>query len=283
MRKKRLDESKITISICCLTYNHECYIERAIKGFLNQQTLFPYEIVIHDDASSDGTTRIIKRYQKQFPKLIKPVFQQENLFSQGKSLYELYTKYVFPSLKGSYIAVCEGDDYWTDPLKLQKQVAFLEQNHDFSMCFHNIGILKNGTTDNEAHNHNTGYMLPGATEFTLLDLIRGNFIPNCSVVYRKMFYSYPDIFNDSIFPDWPLHILHASKGRIRYLDEIMAVHHFHPKGIWNGLGPAEQRKAECGMLRKLFSLLDRQYHYAIRDTLEIREAEFNRLTRINSL
>jgi len=278
-----LEETKIMVSICCLTYNHEHYIERAIKGFISQETPFPVEIVIHDDASSDGTTTIIKHYQERFPKIIKPIFQKENLFSRGKSLYEIYTKYVFPSLKGKYIAVCEGDDYWTDPLKLQKQVAFFEHNPDFSVCFHNIGILKYDVTDNEAHNHNTGHMLSGAKEFALSDLIKGNFIPNCSVVYRNIFYSYPDLFNDSVFPDWPLHILHASKGRICYLDEIMAVHHVHPSGIWNGLSLAEQRNAECGMLMKLFSILDHQYHRGIRDTLEIREAEFNRLTRMNSL
>jgi len=278
-----MEEQNFIVSICCLTYNHRYYIERAIKGFLNQQMQFPVEIVIHDDASTDGTSEIILNYRDQFPQLIKPVFQKENLFSQGVSLYELYTKYIFPLLHGRYIAVCEGDDYWTDPLKLQKQVAFFEDNPDFSVCFHNIGILKNGVIDNEAHNHNTGNMLPVAKEFSLSDLIRGNFIPNCSVVYRNIFNSYPDLFNDSVFPDWPLHILHASQGRICYLDEIMAVHHVHPAGIWNGLSLAEQRNAECGMLVKLCSLLDQKYHREISDTLEIRKAEFNHFTRMNTL
>ena len=120
------------VSICCLTFNHVSYVLQALDGFLMQKTSFDYEIIIHDDASTDGTQEIIKAYQENYPEIIKPILQSENQYSKGiKPIF----KYVFPRAQGKYIAMCEGDDYWTDPLKLQKQVDFLERNLDCSFCF----------------------------------------------------------------------------------------------------------------------------------------------------
>ena len=120
------------VSICCLTFNHVSYVLQALDGFLMQKTSFDYEIIIHDDASTDGTQEIIKAYQENYPEIIKPILQSENQYSKGiKPIF----KYVFPRAQGKYIALCEGDDYWTDPLKLQKQVDFLEGNDEYSFCF----------------------------------------------------------------------------------------------------------------------------------------------------
>ena len=104
------------VSICCITYNHEKFIKDAIEGFLMQKTDFPIEILIHDDASTDGTTEIIKKYEKEYPDLIHAVYQTENQYSQGKKVFPILAN----QASGKYIALCEGDDYWTDPLKLQK-------------------------------------------------------------------------------------------------------------------------------------------------------------------
>ena len=121
---------EIIVSICCATYNHQKYIRDAIEGFLMQKTTFPFEILIHDDASTDGTADIIREYEAKYPDIIKPIYQRENQYSKGIKISQVYQ---FPRAQGKYIALCEGDDYWIDPLKLQKQVDYMERNSRVSM------------------------------------------------------------------------------------------------------------------------------------------------------
>lgn len=121
------------VSICCITYNHENYIRDAIEGFLMQETTFPVEILINDDASTDLTANVVREYQNKYPLLIKPIYQEENLFSKG--IRAIYSIYMFPKAQGKYIAMCDGDDYWTDPLKLQKQVDILERYDDCGLVY----------------------------------------------------------------------------------------------------------------------------------------------------
>ncbi len=130
-----LKEQKPLVSICSITYNHAPYIRQCLDSMLMQQTDFDYEIIINDDCSTDGTTEIIKEYESKYPHIIKPIYHDENQYSKG--VRGMFAKFVFPQAQGKYIAICEGDDYWTDPLKLQKQVDFLESHPDYSMCFHN--------------------------------------------------------------------------------------------------------------------------------------------------
>jgi len=117
------------VSISCVTYNHEEFLNEAIKGFLMQETTFPVEILIHDDASTDRTHEIIRKYEIQYPNLFKVIYQKENQYSKKVLIGPAFQ---YPRVRGKYYACCEGDDYWTDPLKLQKQVAFLENNMDYS-------------------------------------------------------------------------------------------------------------------------------------------------------
>ena len=124
--------SDIKVSICCLAYNHEPYIRQCLDGFVMQKCNFTFEVLIHDDASKDKTASIIREYEAKYPDIIKPIYQTVNQYSIGVSATK---KHNFPRSKGKYIAICEGDDYWTDPLKLQKQVDFLEANQNFSICW----------------------------------------------------------------------------------------------------------------------------------------------------
>ncbi len=124
------EETKPVVSIACLAYNHEKFIREAIESFLNQKTTFKVEILIHDDASDDRTAEIIREYAAEWPDLFSVILQTENQYSKGKKPGELNLR----RAKGKYIAICEGDDYWTDPLKLQKQVKFLESHPDYSVC-----------------------------------------------------------------------------------------------------------------------------------------------------
>ncbi|WP_432205322.1 glycosyltransferase family 2 protein (plasmid) [Cetobacterium somerae] len=130
-------ESEIVVSICCITYNHENYIEDALNGFLNQKVNFKYEILIHDDASTDRTSEILKEYEKKYPELIKVIYQNENQYSKGKYV----SRFLYERAKGKYIAKCEGDDYWINENKLQKQVDFLEKNFEYIATYHNVLVV----------------------------------------------------------------------------------------------------------------------------------------------
>ena len=120
------------VSVCCFAYNHENYIKDAIRGFLIQETDFSFEIIIHDDASTDKTKKIIRKYEKSYSKIIRPIYQKENQYSKGKRIAPIVIK----QSRGKYIALCDGDDYWVDPYKLQKQATFLEKNSDYVITYH---------------------------------------------------------------------------------------------------------------------------------------------------
>lgn len=139
----RIDENDVTagwenkesppiVSICCATFNHEQFIHDAMHGFLSQRTLFPFEILVHDDASTDNTLEVVRDYQSRFPSIIRVIAQSENQYSKGR---RIVGELIMPEAKGQYLAICEGDDYWTDPEKLAKQVRFLENNPDYVLCY----------------------------------------------------------------------------------------------------------------------------------------------------
>lgn len=144
--------SDVLVSICCITYNHAPYIRQCLDGFIMQKTNFKYEILIHDDASTDGTADIIREYEAKYPDIFKPIYQTENQYSKGKNISATYN---WPRAVGKYIAQCEGDDYWTDPLKLQKQVDFMEANPEYVLCCHRYKIYNqdDGTWDNDYASH----------------------------------------------------------------------------------------------------------------------------------
>lgn len=126
---------QIKVSILCLAFNHVKYIRKCLEGFVSQKTNFSFEVLIHDDASSDGTTDIIKEFEQKYSDVIKPIYQKENQYSQGVKITK---KYQLPRVQGEYLAWCEGDDCWTDCDKLQKQVDFLDKNQDYSICVHKV-------------------------------------------------------------------------------------------------------------------------------------------------
>ncbi len=214
------------ISISCITYNHAKYIRDAIEGFLMQKTTFPIEILIHDDASTDNTANIIREYERHYPNLIKPIYQTENQYS--KKTINIWANITFPRARGKYIALCEGDDYWTDPYKLQKQIDFLEANSDFAICFHKVKILKNGRLIKDYITH-----VPRDVT-TIEDLVVTNFMHTPSVVFRNgLIKDFPDWYRESPIGDYPLHLLNAQYGKIKYINEVMAVYRIHKGGIYS--------------------------------------------------
>lgn len=129
-----IDNDLPLVSVSTITYNHKDFIGRCIEGVLSQKTNFKIEYLIHDDCSTDGTTEIVKRYAEKYPDVIKPMYETENQYCKGGPWGSIV--YNYPRAKGKYIALCEGDDFWTDPYKLQKQVDFMESHPEYSVCFH---------------------------------------------------------------------------------------------------------------------------------------------------
>ncbi|HBT85501.1 MAG TPA: glycosyl transferase family 2 [Porphyromonadaceae bacterium] len=214
---------EMLVSISCLTYNHAPFIRDCLEGFLIQKTTFKYEVLIHDDASNDGTKEIIEEYQLKYPDIIFPIYQKENQFSKGYRGFN--QKYNYPRSRGKYIALCEGDDYWTDPLKLQKQVDFLEVNSDCSLCFHaSKSIRNNDPGDFIIKRPKT---IPQTNKFEMKDAILGGggfMATNSMLFHREHVLSRPSWMEKTPVGDLPLMLLLASKGKIGYIDEVMSVY-----------------------------------------------------------
>ncbi len=258
-----MENNKPKVSICCITYNQKNYIKQALDSFLMQKTNFPFVVIIGDDASNDGTTEIVKEYALKYPDIIKPVFQERN--SGGfKNFCD-----VFNLIDTEYVALCEGDDYWTDENKLQKQVDCLDAHKNCTICFHKTkNIFENNLQEpydfpNEKQRFNK-------TLLTLNDIIRFNFIQTNSCMYRCRFKG-EDIgkyLSADIMPgDWYLHILHAEKGNIIFLDETMSVYRINPNGVWyNAYVNPETLHLKYGV--KELNFIDKVYNNFLNESKE---------------
>jgi len=233
MNNKKENITTPIVSICCITYNHASFIRQCLDGFVMQKTNFPIEVLIHDDASTDGTADIIREYEKKYPEIIKPIYQTENQYSKGNKISSTYN---FPRIKGKYVAICEGDDYWTDENKLQKQVDFMEANEDYSICFHPVKVYLEDKK--EFTINSTVPEVPESTD--IKELAKHNFINTPSVLYRYKKQVFDDLVTFPKLPvgDYSLHILFAKYGKIKKLPDTMAVYRIHNGGTWS-LKPAE--------------------------------------------
>lgn len=207
------------VSICCVTYNHEKYIADAIESFLMQKTDFPIEIIIHDDASTDGTADIIRAYQKKYPNIIRSILQEENQYWRDD--ISITADIIWPAARGKYIATCEGDDFWTEPFKLQKQIDFLESHEDYGMCFHAVREVK---PDKHPVGKYHGPYGAGSHEAAFEE----NIVPGCvhfsSLVMKVEFIreGLPQWFLDSKHKDFALTLYMSAVGRTYYVDEVMS-------------------------------------------------------------
>jgi glycosyltransferase involved in cell wall biosynthesis len=206
------------VSIACITYNHEPYLRMCIDGFLLQKTSFPFEILIHDDASTDGSDQIIREYELKYPDLISPIYQIENQYSKGNK--RILVKFVFPKCRGKYIALCEGDDYWTDPLKLQKQVDFLEANQEYALVWTDVDFYSQSTGTFKRSVFKNG-MLTIFNSFNETLINKPFFAPPTWLFRREFIPVGIDEYCDGTFP-MILDIL--AKSKIKYLDEVTATY-----------------------------------------------------------
>lgn len=215
------------VSVIMITYNHGKYIEEAINGVLNQKTNFEIELIIANDNSSDDTDSIISLVLKKHPfkKSIKYHKQVNNIGMMPNFLFS------YGIATGKYIALCEGDDYWTDNFKLQKQIDILEANQEYSFCYHRVNIL---SADGNFHAEENNTILEPRIYYSS-DLAVKNFIHTPSVVFRKIYdvSQLPKWFINTPVGDYPLHMLHSKNGPIYYLPDVMAVYRIHYAGVWS--------------------------------------------------
>jgi glycosyltransferase involved in cell wall biosynthesis len=214
--------SKPLVSVVVITYNQEKYIRQALDSFIAQQTNFPFEVVIGDDCSTDTTADIIKEYAAKYPDIFRPIYRKKNLGAANNSIQTL------KEARGKYIALCEGDDFWTDNNKLQDQVDFLEKNKEYSLCFHTVKVFYENNEEKETIWPNLQVEDPA--KINTIELLKENFIPTNSVMYRRQ--SYESLPNNIMPLDWYLHLYHAQFGKIGFVDKTMSAYRRHSNGVW---------------------------------------------------
>lgn len=216
-----MENQNIKASACIIAYNHENYIAEAIESALSQKTDFSYEIVVCEDHSTDQTREIAARYREKYPDRIKLLINETNLGLIGN--WEKSLK----SCAGEYIAILEGDDYWTDPLKIQKQVDFLEKNPGCAMATHDTVVVdENG----EFIRSLASKSQPDEIALERL-LAKGKNFATCSIVFRKsLLRTLPDWFFKMKACDWTLPVMAAAQGKIKYFSETMGAYRKHKKG-----------------------------------------------------
>lgn len=213
------------VSIVCDVYNHGPYLRNALDGFIMQQVSFPIEILIHDDASTDNSAEIIREYENRYPDLFRPIYETENQYHKQ----HLWADIQFPRAKGKYIALCEGDDYWTDSHKLQKQVDYMESHPECALCFHNAVVhWYNKSIPNEIYaNFITG-------DFSGPELIRKWISPTASFLFRSDhmtdYFELCEKHPKLTFGDIPLLMFLSQFGSIHGLSDVMSVYGKHDGG-----------------------------------------------------
>lgn len=228
-----VNKERPLVSIWCTVYNHAPYIRQCLDGFVMQKTNFKFEAVVHDDASTDGSAAIIREYAEKFPGIIKPIIEEENQYSKGDDiLYQIRIK----TCTGKYIAICEGDDYWTDPLKLQKQVDILESNPNITMvhtAFHDVdansnSIFVSGRDDyKEKSQHGNAFV----------NLIDGNYIKTLTTIFRREVITECEILNRCPYKfDYALFLTAASLGDIAYIPEQTGCYRIINTGMMHTMG-----------------------------------------------
>lgn len=213
-----MDTAEPLVSVSCITYNHALYIRQCLDGFVMQKTTFPFEVLIHDDASTDGTAEIIKEYEKKYPHIIKPIYEEENQWKKGRRGTRVFN---YPRAKGKYLALCEGDDYWTDPLKLQKQVDFLEAHLDYGLVYTDVnfyfqvqGTLMSNYIASNRINRSYGF---------IEHLENAGYIAPCTWLFRReLMHSYVD--KNYVDTTFPLALDIWAKSMIKFMPDVTAVY-----------------------------------------------------------
>ncbi|WP_292858780.1 glycosyltransferase [Nostoc sp. LPT] len=230
---------------------------QAIESVLMQKVGFEYELVIGEDCSTDNTRQIVIEYQRKYSDKIRLLLPEVNLGAHKNFLN------TFKACQGQYLAILEGDDYWTSNEKLQKQVDFLDKNLDFAICFHNVLVFW------QDNSHSPAIFLHNQPKTsTIENLLINNFISTPSVMYRAgLVQEFPDWFYEQSMGDWTFHILNAQHGKIGYIDEVMSAYRVHAKGVWSSKSRESQLKETIRMLDTIKYNLSSQYQAIINTSI----------------
>ena len=261
-------QSEIVVSVICNAYNHEPYIAQCLESMVMQNTNFAYEVLVHDDASTDKTADIIREYEQKYPDIIKPIYQTENQYSKGSGMVG---KIQFSRVKGRYIAFCEGDDYWTDPLKLQKQFDAMEAHPELDICAH-AALMINATTGKEIRHiapKNNDTVI--STDEVILG--EGGYVATNSLFYRTELCNHAPEFRKILSIDYSMQIYGSLRGGMLYLADCMSVYRYLTAGSWTVRTQENKEKYLAFQARKRKMLLqlnkdtDGKYNDAIAKVL----------------
>lgn len=257
---------RIEVSVYCPVYNQARYVRRCLDSLVNQKTTFRYEIVVHDDASTDGTKEIVLDYAREYPEIIVPVLEKQNIYSQGISIRSA----VAPHIRGKYVAVCEGDDWWTDLNKIQIQWEYMEAHPDCSLCVHEVEKYE-ATGDKKC-----GKMAPSDCErdFKTEDMILGdgNMVGTNSMFYKAEHFMLPDCYLGWGVMDYPSCIYLSTVGKVHYQHRSMSAYRVSSAGSWSETMKDDDRrlrylKAIINGLEAFNSETNQQYGAAVQDKI----------------
>ncbi len=244
------DDAVPLVSIICPTYNHARFIGPCLDGFLSQETAFPVEILVHDDASTDGTAAIVRAYRDRYPHLIRATLQRENQYSRGVHVADAMVRLA----RGRYVATCEGDDYWISPTKLQRQVEVLEGHPDCLLCGARTFVHRDGAATPHAIEPRVPVPELGGLDPT--DIIYEKwYLKTASRVFRRaLWMAYLDAIGpaapsgDWLFTLYGIARAQAEAARFYCLDEVVAVYREHAGGVWSGLDEKKRLRKSLSAL-----------------------------------
>lgn len=226
----------IMVSVCCLAYNHEKYIRQCLDGFVMQKCDFKFEVIIHDDASTDHTADIIREYEKKYPDIIKPIYQTENQYSKG--IRGTTLRIACSYAKGKYVALCEGDDYWVDPLKLKKQVDILEKNPNCHMCVHKVAVIEENGFKTKETMPSTIMKTGIIPSYDFLEIICKIYaFHTSSYMFRRFdlpssYENLPKFFKIASTGDLKILLFYGNLGDVYYFEDSMSYYRKFSVGSW---------------------------------------------------
>jgi len=255
--------SSPVVSVCLITYQHAPFIREALESVLCQEASFPFEICIGEDDSSDGTREICKEYARRFPDRIRLFLRSrsEVLFINGRPSGRLNLVRTLKECQGKYVALLEGDDYWTSPKKLQRQVDFLEEHQDVALCGHGVALVGKRSQDEEFIDPPQ----PSGLSCSTQELLGGMIIHTSTIMLRNWYdWDFPPWFFELPMGDWPLAIMCSLRGRIAFLPDTMSAYRLHGKGRWSGLDAIEQAFAIDQFYKVMLDYLGPSYRRDVR-------------------
>lgn len=272
--QENIGNTKPLVSVCCITYNHAPFIRQSIEGMLMQKTTFPIEILIHDDCSTDGTTKIVEKYAAKYPDKIFPLYELENQYSKGVWV----DGFNYRRARGKYIAYCEGDDYWTDPLKLQKQVDFMEHHDAYSVCFTRCKH-QNVATGKSKDDDCAVLLVEGEDGVDLnLSIVFAHWCTQpLTMLFRMALFDFEWSTRYKYYRDMHeiYHLLKVGKGRLMNFD--CGIRNIHEGGVASSKNVTQQCKTSLSIARELYRInKDVETKKFLEDTLQwvITEPEF---------